>query len=78
MFVVTENDLDTFKPSEQAITLDGRPFGMVKNPEPDKFAFYRYTDKELTELMEIATFPTLESLQRSLSSIEGVEYVKSS
>lgn len=76
MFVVTENDLDTFKPSEQAIVLDGRPFGMVKNPEPDKFVFYRYN--ELNELMEIATFPTLESLQRSLSSIEGVEYVKSS
>lgn len=75
MFVVTENDLDTSKPKEWTILCYGIKFGAVKQTAPDKFVLYRVG---LNDLMEIATFPSMESLQRSLSNIEGLEYAKSS
>lgn len=74
MFVITENDLDTFKPKEWTILCYGIKFGAVKQTAPDKFVLYRVA---LNDLMEIATFPSMESLQRSLSNIEGLEYERS-
>lgn len=75
MIVITKDDLDVFKPREWTILCYGIKFGAVKQTAPDKFVLYRVV---LNDLMEIATFPTLESLQRSLSNIEGIEYVRTS
>lgn len=80
MIVVTKDDLDlpnTVPLASWAIRhpVESALFGRVVQIDTYKFVLYRNNGHEF---MEIATFPTLESLQRSLSNIEGIEYVRKS
>ena len=73
MFVITTDNLDLpewqiHHPAESAL------FGRVVQMDTGKFVLYRNNGQEF---IEIATFPSMESLQRSLSNIEGLEYERS-
>lgn len=76
MFVITTDNLDLpeWQIRHPAQSTETALFGRVVQMGADKFVLYRNNGHEF---MEIATFPTLESLQRSLSNIEGLEYERS-
>lgn len=79
MFVITTDNLDlpnTVPLASWAIhhPVESALFGRVVQMDTDKFVLYRNNGHEF---MEIATFPSMESLQRSLSNIEGLEYERS-